>query len=167
MCVCYTFVMINVVLFNPEIPPNTGSIARQCVGMNARLHLVKPIGFDISEKAVKRAGLDHWADLDLVVHENAEEFLLWLGDRVPWLITKFGHQRYDVPEYSDEDVLIFGNEVRGLPESWLNKWSKNTVYLPVLGKVRSYNLAKTVSIVLAEANLRAGLYDGVEGMAQE
>jgi tRNA (cytidine/uridine-2'-O-)-methyltransferase len=151
--------MLHVVLYQPEIPPNTGNISRQCVGMNACLHLIGPTGFDISDSAVRRAGLDHWTDLNLTVHNTPDEFLKWLGYRKPWLVTKHGKVRYDMPEYAVEDILLFGSETRGLPQEWLQKWSDRTVYIPILGNVRSYNLANTAGIVLAQASLKAGLYE--------
>lgn len=150
--------MIHVALFQPEIPPNTGNAARQCVGMGARLHLIKPMGFDISHKAVKRAGLDYWDHLDLMVHEGPDGFLNWLQGRKPWLVTKFGKMRYDAPDYQDGDVLLFGKETLGLPQAWRDRWCDRGVYVPMLGEVRSYNLANTVSIVLAQACLKAGLF---------
>ena len=151
--------MINIVLYKPEIPPNTGNIARQCVGQNAFLHIIGPVGFDMSDRAVKRAGLDYWDKLKLKVYENPEDFLEWLGDREPWLVTKFGKMRFDNPEYSDEDIFIFGNELKGLPQAWLDRWPGRTVYLPMPGKIRSYNLANTVAIILTHASLKAGIYD--------
>lgn len=154
--------MIHVVLYQPEIPQNTGAIARQCVGMNARLHIVNPIPFDISDKSVKRAGLDYWQYLKLTVHENRETFFSWLGDRDPWLVTKHGSRRYDEPDYSDGDVLIFGRETGGLPRDMLSLWAERTVNIPILGNIRSYNLANTVSIVLAQANLKAGIFDQIK-----
>ena len=102
--------MLNVVLHRPQIPPNTGNVARQCVGMKAALHVVGPIEFDLSEHAVKRAGLDYWPHLDLKVHEDDAAFFDWLGNRRPWLITKRGRLRFDQPAYAGGDVLIFGNE---------------------------------------------------------
>lgn len=151
--------MLNVVLYRPEIPPNTGNVARQCVGMDACLHIVGPISFDLSKKAAKRAGLDYWDELILAFYENTDTFLDWLGNRKPWLITKYGSLRYDLPEYGNEDVLIFGRETTGLPEEWLRRWPEQAIYVPILGKVRSYNLANTVSIVLAHANLKTGIYE--------
>lgn len=151
--------MLHVVLYQPEIPPNTGNIARQCVGMNACLHIIGPPGFDMGESAVKRAGLDYWDRLDLTVHDTPDEFLQWLGDRSPWLVTKYGGLRYDEPDYADGDVLIFGKETTGLPEEWLKRWAKRTVYIPMPGDIRSYNLANTASIVLAHASLKAGVYE--------
>lgn len=151
--------MLEVALYQPSIPPNTGCIARQCIGMNARLHLIGPLGFDIDEKSVKRAGLDYWEHLDLTSHESPEDFLDWLGDRRCWLISKHGKHRYDQPDYQDGDVLIFGNEVKGIPQSWHDRWPDNIAHIPILGEVRSYNLANAVSLVLAQASLKAGLFD--------
>jgi len=151
--------MLHVVLFQPEIPPNTGNIARQCVGMNARLHIIGPAGFDMSDSAVKRAGLDYWDDLMLTIHESPDEFLEWLGDRSPWFVTKHGALRYDRAGYADGDILVFGRETTGLPQEWLERWPQRAVHVPIMGKVRSYNLANTVSVVLAHASLISGLYD--------
>ena len=151
--------MIHVVLYQPEIPPNTGNIARQCVGMNAGLHIIGPIEMDLSSSAVKRAGLDYWDHLDLTLHKDPAAFLEWLGDRKPWLVSKHGQLRYDRADYMDGDVLIFGNEITGLPEEWLSQWKSRTVYVPMPGKIRSYNLANTAGIVLAHASLKAGIFD--------
>jgi tRNA (cytidine/uridine-2'-O-)-methyltransferase len=150
--------MLHVVLHRPQIPPNTGNIARQCVGMRAALHVVGPIEFDLSEHAVKRAGLDYWPHLDLTMHEGAATFFDWLGDRKPWLITKRGRLRYDHPAYADGDVLIFGNETQGLPPDWHERWPDRTVFIPIPGRVRSYNLSNAVAVVLAQASLSGGLF---------
>jgi tRNA (cytidine/uridine-2'-O-)-methyltransferase len=151
--------MLHVVLYQPEIPPNTGNIARQCVGMNAGLHIIGPINMDLSSSAVKRAGLDYWDQLDLTFHKQADDFLAWLGDRKPWLVSKHGILRFDYADYSDGDILIFGNEITGLPEQWLSRWISRAVYIPMSGNIRSYNLANTASIVLAHASLKSGMYD--------
>ncbi len=151
--------MLQVVLYRPQIPPNTGNIARQCVGMDAGLHIVKPVGFDMSRQAARRAGLDYWDDIELSVHESADDFLKWLGNREPWVITSRGRIRYDKPEYRDEDLLLFGSETLGLPQAWLYRWQDRTVYVPMPGRIRNYNLANTVSVVLAQASLKAGVYD--------
>jgi tRNA (cytidine/uridine-2'-O-)-methyltransferase len=166
--------MLHVALYQPLIPPNTGNIARQCVGMKARLHLIGPVAFDLSAHAVKRAGLDYWKHLDLQRHESPAGFLGWLASRGgasgrkaakghargPWLVTKRGALRYDQAPYADEDVLIFGNEDRGLPRSWHERWPERRVFIPIVGQVRSYNLSNAVAIVLAQAMLRAGMYGG-------
>jgi tRNA (cytidine/uridine-2'-O-)-methyltransferase len=128
--------------------------------MDACLHIIKPIGFDLSKNAVRRAGLDYWDELKLNVHESPDEFLEWLGIRQPWLVTRYGRLRYDTPDYGNEDVLIFGSEVRGLPQDWLDRWAERTVYIPILGRIRNYNLSNTVSLVLGHASLKAGIYDG-------
>ncbi len=154
--------MLHVALYRPAIPQNTGAIARQCVGMNTHLHLIGPLGFDISDHAVKRAGLDYWPHLTLTHHDDDERFLAWLGGRLPWLVTKHGPTRFDRAPYADDDVLIFGNENTGLPDTWHQRWSNRRVFIPMpgaaTGNVRSYNLANAVAIVLAQAGVRAGLF---------
>ncbi|QDU32953.1 tRNA (cytidine(34)-2'-O)-methyltransferase [Poriferisphaera corsica] len=151
--------MIHVALYQPAIPPNTGNIARQCVGMNAHLHIIGPTKFEITDTNAKRAGLDYWDDLTITLHEDDDAFLEWLGDRQPYLVTKFGEMRFDGPAYQDGDVLIFGNENTGLPESWREKYAKTCIYVPIPGPVRSYNLSNTAAIVLTQASLKAGLLD--------
>lgn len=131
--------------------------------MNARLHIIGPVGFDLDDSAVRRAGLDHWNDLDLTVHDDPDGFLKWLGDRVPWLVTKHGRIRYDRAEFEKEDVIILGSEIGGLPEEWLERWREKTLFIPILGNVRSYNLANTTGIILAQASLKAGLFDSSSG----
>ncbi len=149
----------HVVLFQPSIPPNTGNIGRQCVGMRAMLHLVGPLTIDLGTQAVRRAGLDYWGDLMLQVHETPEAFLHWLGGRDPWIVTKFGATRYDRAAYQRDEVLIFGNEITGLPESWRQRWSHRAIHVPILGPVRSYNLANTAAIVMSQYCLATGLYE--------
>ena len=164
---CYVFglgcatilLMIDVVLYQPKIPPNTGNIARQCVGMHARLHLVGPLDIDLSTKAVRRAGLDYWEHLDLTVHDDPGVFLDWLGDREPWLISKFGKQPYHHAPFRTDDVIVFGNELNGLPDQWLERWPDRVVSIPMTSSIRSYNLANAMAIVLAQASCVSGLYE--------
>lgn len=151
--------MLHVVLYRPEIPPNTGNIARQCVGMNAHLHIIGPTSIDLGHRAVRRAGLDYWDRLSLTLHESSGEFLTWLGKREPWVATRQGTIRYDRPSYADGDILLFGNETGGLPEEFFKRWQHRSVFVPMIGRVRNYNLANTVSVILAHATLKAGLYD--------
>lgn len=158
--------MLHVALYQPVIPPNTGSVARQCVGMCSHLHLIGPVQFDVGASAARRAGLDHWGDLDLTEHPDPDAFLRWLDGRVPWLVTKHGTIRYDQGGYRDEDVLVFGSELHGLPQTWHERWPDRTIYVPILGPVRSYNLANTVSMVLGQASLIAGLFDGEHTIRQ-
>lgn len=152
-------IMIHVALYQPTIPPNTGNIGRQCVGMKMKLHLIGPLQMDLSARAVRRAGVNYWHHLDLQLHETPEHFLEWLSSRGIWLITKHGKTRYDRAAYCDEDVLLFGNEQTGLPPAWLERWPDRTVYLPMLGPIRSYNLSNSAAIVMAQACLTTGAYD--------
>jgi tRNA (cytidine/uridine-2'-O-)-methyltransferase len=151
--------MLNIVLYQPSIPPNTGNIGRLCVGMNANLHLIGPLEMDLSSQAVRRAGLDYWPNLNLTVHSTPDEFLVWLSEREPWLITKFGETRFDAAPYQKDDVLILGNEVKGLPEDWLKRWEHRCIYIPVLGEIRCYNLANAAAIVIAQASVTAGIFE--------
>jgi len=148
--------MLHVALYQPSIPPNTGNIGRTCVGMGAGLHLIGPVAFDLSDHAVKRAGLDYWEHLKLTVHPTPDAFVDWLGGREPWLVTKFGDVRFDQAAYGGDDVLIFGNENTGIPQAWHERWAGRRVSIPIPGKVRSYNVANTVAIVLAQAMVKAG-----------
>jgi len=157
--------MLHVALFRPEIPPNVGNIARQCVGMRARLHLIGPLEIDLRDRAVRRAGLDYWENVDLALHEAPEDFLAWLDEegRAPWPVSKHGSVRFDQAEFRDGDVLLFGSETRGLPAAWRARWLPRMVYVPMAGTIRSYNLANTASVVLAQASLAAGLLDRLGG----
>ncbi len=150
--------MFNVVLLNPQIPPNTGNIGRICVNTNSRLHLIKPLGFDIDEKSVKRAGLDYWKKLDLVVWDSLDEFLKENSnfDRFFFATTKSKRPYFEV-EYKDEDFLIFGSETKGLPMELMRKNWENAITIPMCKNGRSLNLAVSVGIVLYEA-IRQNLY---------
>ena len=150
--------MLNVVLFQPAIPQNTGTIARQCIGMNCRLHLIAPLGFEITNKRLVRAGLDYWEHLDLTHHDSPDAFIAWLDGRLPWLVTKFGDTRYDKAPYADEDVIVFGNENKGLPDRWHQQYKDRLLSIPMNPKIRSYNQANAVSLVIAQASVNANLY---------
>jgi len=147
--------MLHLALFQPMIPPNVGNAGRTCVGIGAMLHLIGPHRLDYSEHAVKRAGLDYWEHLHWRLYDSPEAFLQWVGARQLWLVTKHGGTRFDQPPYANEDVLIFGNEKEGLPDDWLNAPDARTVYVPIQGEIRSYNLANTVAIVAAQAMVTA------------
>lgn len=152
--------MLHLVLYHPAIPQNTGNIARTTVGMGAHLHLIHPMKFEITDHAVKRAGLDYWPSVTLTEHENDDTFLEWLGERKPWLITKFGQHTFDEPAYADGDVVILGNENTGLPQAWHDRWPDRTVTIPMPGplnggpNIRSYNLGNAAAIVLAHATMK-------------
>jgi len=147
---------MHVALYQPQIPGNTGNIGRLCIGLGAELHIIGPCAFDFSDKALRRAGLDYWQHLVWTIHPGPQDFLAWLGDRQPWLVTIHGTKRFDQPAYAPGDVICLGNEVRGLPEEWHARWPDRTVLIPMLGQIRSFNLASSAAIVLAQAQLKAG-----------
>lgn len=145
--------MFNVVLVQPDIPHNTGAIGRLCCATNARLHLVKPLGFDIDSKAVKRAGLDYWEHVDLVVWDSLEEFWaeLTASEAGFHLMTTKTDTPYWKADYKEGDYLIFGSETRGLPASLLEEHPENCATIPMdMQHVRSLNLATSAGIVLYE-----------------
>lgn len=156
---------INVVLVEPEIPQNTGNIARTCAAIGAKLHLVHPLGFSISEKEVKRAGLDYWDKVEIEEHDSFEKFLEKydpLKNNMFFLTTK-GKKVYSDVDYSnmDEVFLLFGKETKGLPEDILLKYFDNAVRIPMRETLRSLNLSNSVAIVVYEV-LRQANFDNLE-----
>lgn len=145
----------NIVLIEPQIPPNTGNIGRLCIATKSHFHLVKPLGFDISEKAVRRAGLDYWKHVDLTIHESYAEFRASLSPSARlWFFTKFAEKSLFSAEFQPGDYLIFGKETTGLPpEVHANESKEQLLRVPMPGSdiVRSLNLAGTVHIALYEA----------------
>lgn len=153
--------MFNIVLVEPQIPPNTGTIGRLCVNLGARLHLIKPLGFDIDDKAVTRAGLDYWKELDLVVWDSFNDFL----DKHPidsntHLATTKTDKLYFNTKFKKDDYILFGSETKGIREDILLKNRDCCITIPMGGKGRSLNLGVAVGIVTYEA-LRQN-YDGFE-----
>lgn len=143
--------MINVVLVEPEIPQNTGNIARTCACTGTRLHLVKPFGFEISDRTLKRAGLDYWDKVDIVYYENIDEFFSRnRGGKFYYLSTK-AKKAYSDVNYEPDCFLLFGKETKGLPEELIFGNYDNALRIPMNGNVRSLNLANSVAIVLYEA----------------
>ena len=144
---------LHIVFVEPEIPGNTGNIARTCAATGAHLHLVKPLGFDIDEKAVRRAGLDYWPYVNLTVYENLDEFLEKNADRRMFLATTKGSQRYTDVEYEDDDMILFGKETAGLPRDFIAQNSSMTIRIPLSEdtRLRSLNLANSANIILFEA----------------
>lgn len=142
---------LNVVLVEPEIPQNTGNIARTCAAIGAKLHLVYPLGFSISEKQVKRAGLDYWDKLDIEEHLNFKEFLdkYKPEENNMFFVTTKGKHVYDEPDYKnmDEIFILFGKETKGLPEDTLKKYLDKTIRIPMREGLRSLNLSNSVAIV--------------------
>jgi len=143
--------VFNIVLFNPQIPPNTGNIGRLCVNAGATLHIVKPIGFDISQKAVKRAGLDYWDKLNLVIWESVDEFLNNVNLKKCHFATTKTNKPYFEAKFEAGDYLIFGSETKGIDENILNKYKDRCITIPMKKEGRSLNLAVSCGIILYEA----------------
>ena len=143
--------MVDIILVEPEIPMNTGNIARTCAATGARLHLIEPLGFDISDKAVKRAGLDYWHLVDLRVYPNVEAFFAQNGDDNLWLATTKAPRRYCEADFSGDVKLMFGKETAGLPLELREKYRDRCVRLPMRAEARSLNLSNSVAILCYEA----------------
>lgn len=152
--------MVNIVLIEPEIPMNTGNIARTCAATGSRLHLVKPLGFDISDKAVKRAGLDYWSLVDISVYESAADFFGKIANPELWLLSTKAPRSYHEAVYQDGCYLVFGKETKGLDEELLRRNSSRCVRIPMVSPARSLNLANAVAVVAYEA-LRQQGYQGL------
>ena len=143
--------MVNIVLVEPEIPHNTGAIARTCAATGARLHLVKPLGFDISDKMVKRCGLDYWHLVDISVYENISEYFEKNGDKNIWLATTKGSRPYTDADLSGDVSLLFGKETAGLP-AWLREqYPDRCIRIPMISEARSLNLSNSVAVIAYEA----------------
>ena len=156
-------------MVEPEIPQNTGNIARTCAATGAKLHLVKPLGFEISDKYLKRAGLDYWDKVEIEEHESLQEFLDKYKpeeNNMFYASTKATHCYSDV-DYSvfDEVFILFGKETKGLPEDLLQKYIQNTIRIPMRHNLRSLNLSNSVNIILYEV-LRQVDFNGLEETSQ-
>jgi tRNA (cytidine/uridine-2'-O-)-methyltransferase len=153
--------MLNIVLVEPEIPQNCGNIARTCAATGSVLHLVKPLGFDISEKAVKRAGLDYWHLVDVRAYENLADFFAKNEIRQMWCLSTKAPRSYTEAAYADGCYLLFGKETKGLPEPFLEANRDSCVRIPMRQEARSRNLSNAVAITAFEA-LRQLEYPGLE-----
>ncbi len=144
---------INIVLVEPEIPQNTGNIARTCAATGATLHLVKPLGFEINDKTLKRAGLDYWDKLDVIYYENLQEFIEKNKDKDMFFVSTKSQKYYSEVDYTNlEDIyLLFGKETKGLPEDLLINNMDKCIRIPMKENIRSLNLSNSVSIVVYEA----------------
>ncbi|AIM24832.1 tRNA (uridine(34)/cytosine(34)/5-carboxymethylaminomethyluridine(34)-2'-O)-methyltransferase TrmL [Melissococcus plutonius] len=144
----------HIVLFEPQIPANTGNIARTCAATNTALHLIEPLGFSTDDKHLKRAGLDYWSKVEITYYENLPSFLNELGDKPLHLITKFANQIYSEINYDDdqEHYFIFGKETTGLPETFMRQNKEKCLRIPMNDQhVRSLNLSNTAALVIYEA----------------
>src|SRR5262245_58131514 len=147
--------LLHVVLYQPEIPPNTGNIGRTCVAVGAKLWLIKPLGFQIDEKQLRRAGLDYWPLLEWEAVENWDELTVKLAEPLKhgrmWLLTKTATRIYSGASFAKGDILVFGSESAGLPSGILARYAGQTLRIPMRPEVRSLNLSATAAAVIYEA----------------
>ncbi len=142
---------LNIVLFEPEIPANTGNIGRTCVATGTRLHLIEPLGFQLNEKAIKRAGMDYWQELDVTRYINWQDFLAKNPQAKIYMATTKARHVYTEISYEPDCYLMFGKESGGIPEEILKEYADSCVRIPMIGETRSLNLSNSVAILLYEA----------------
>ena len=155
--------MLNIVLFEPEIPANTGNIGRTCVATNTRLHLIEPLGFRLDEKSLKRAGMDYWKDLDVTTYIDFDDFMQKNPNAKIYMATTKAPNVYTDVVYEPDCYIMFGKESAGIPEEILVHHTEESIRIPMAGEIRSLNLSNSVAIVLYEA-LRQ---NGFENMTKE
>lgn len=143
--------MFNIVLHEPEIPANTGNIGRTCVATGAKLHLIKPLGFSLDEKALKRAGLDYWKNLDVTVYDDFADFMAKNPNAKIFMATTKAMHVYSDVKYDPDCFIMFGKESAGIPEEILLEHKDTSIRIPMIGDIRSLNLSNSVAIVLYEA----------------
>ena len=151
---------LNIVLLEPEIPANTGNIGRTCVATDTKLHLIEPLGFSLSEKALKRAGMDYWKDLDVTTYLDYEDFLEKNPNAKIYYATTKALKTYTDVQYEEDCYIMFGKESAGIPEEILVENQENCVRIPMVGEIRSLNLGNSVAIMLYEA-LRQNQFAGM------
>lgn len=147
---------LNIVLYEPEIPANTGNIGRTCVATGTRLHLIEPLGFSLEEKALKRAGMDYWKDLDVTTYVNWDDFCEKNPGAKIYMATTKGRHVYTEVSYEPDCYIMFGKESAGIPEEILLDYKETAVRIPMFPEIRSLNLANSVAIVLYEALRQQG-----------
>nr|WP_300093764.1 tRNA (uridine(34)/cytosine(34)/5-carboxymethylaminomethyluridine(34)-2'-O)-methyltransferase TrmL [Sedimentibacter sp.] len=149
---------LNIVLFEPEIPQNTGNIARTCAATGSNLHLIKPLGFSLTDKYLKRAGLDYWELVNITYYENFEEFLARVNGRDVFIATTKESRFYTDVTYTDDCFIMFGKETAGLPDRIHQEYKNSRIKIPMIDnvKARSLNLANSVNIVMYEALRQLG-----------
>ncbi len=144
--------MLHIALFEPEIPPNTGNIIRLCANAGAQLHLIEPLGFELDDKRLRRAGLDYHEFAHVQRHTDFATFTNWQGDRRLFACTTKAQQHHDAPQYADQDIFLFGPESRGLPADVLNSLTDDhKIRIPMQANSRSLNLSNATAIILYEA----------------
>ena len=143
--------MLNIVLFEREIPANTGNIGRTCVATNTRLHLIEPLGFRLNEKAIKRAGMDYWDDLDVTTYIDYNDFLEKNPGAKIYMATTKASKVYTEAKFEPDCYIMFGKESAGIPEEILVEHKENCIRIPMVGDIRSLNLGNSVAVVLYEA----------------
>ena len=151
--------MMNIVLHEPEIPQNTGNIVRTCKSTGSVLHLIKPLGFVIEDKKLKRAGLDYWNDMDIRIYNDFQDFSYSNPEARLWLVETSGNVHYHQAKYDDGDYLVFGKETSGLPLDLREQYFNRCLRLPMVKDNRSLNLSNAVAIVLYEALRQNGFLD--------
>lgn len=152
---------LNIVLYEPEIPANTGNIGRTCVATGTRLHLIEPLGFRLGEKELRRAGMDYWQDLDVTRYVNWEDFLEKNPDAKIYMATTKGKHVYTEVKYEPDCYIMFGKESAGIPEEILVEHEEDCIRIPMLDEIRSLNLSNSVAIVLYEA-LRQNNFENMQ-----
>lgn len=153
--------MLNIVLFEPEIPANTGNIGRTCVATNTRLHLIEPLGFRLNEKNLKRAGMDYWEHLDVTTYIDYRDFMEKNPGAKIYMATTKSPNLYTDVKYEPDCYIMFGKESGGIPEEILLEHQEDAIRIPMLNDIRSLNLANSVAIVLYEA-LRHNHFDHMQ-----
>lgn len=148
--------MFNIVLVEPEIPQNTGNIARTCAATGCRLHLVKPLGFEVTDKQLKRAGLDYWKDVEIFYYENFTELKNKFPSSRFFYFTTKGRNIYSNRKFAEGDFLVFGKETAGLPEELLKANENNCLRIPMVGETRSLNLSNSVAVAVYEGLRQLG-----------
>lgn len=152
---------MNIILLEPEIPHNTGSIGRTCVATGSALHLIRPLGFSLDAKAVKRSGLDYWNQLELYTYNNFDEFLLKNPKAKIYMATTKAKYTYADVHFEEDSFIMFGKESAGIPEDILINYKETCIRIPMEGTIRSLNLSNSVSIILYEAYRQQG-FDGMQ-----
>ena len=147
---------IHIVLHEPEIPQNTGSIGRTCMAIGARLHLIRPLGFSLQDRYLKRAGLDYWHDLDVQIHDNWDAFKTAYPEALLWFFTTKAPRRHDQAAFSDRVFMVFGKETAGIPDSLLKEAPDQCLRIPLVKEARSLNLSVAVGVAAFEALRQSG-----------